>query len=173
METLKTIFTRQSVRSYSEQQITREQLETILKAACAAPVGNGRYENVHLTVLQNKSLLEKITLQAAKVTGNPDARPFYGAPTVILVSSLPGKAIMYANVACLVENMALAAADQGLGSVYLWGFIDALNQNAELVKALNMPDGFVPVSAIAIGYSTNPLEQREISLDKIGINYLS
>lgn len=173
METLKAIFTRQSVRNYTSEQISREDLEIVIKAACAAPVANGKFEEVHLTVLQNKELMEKITACAAKTTGNPDLKPFYGAPTVILVSCLPGKNLVYANAACLIENMAVAAADRGLGSVYLWGFIDSLCKDTVLLKELKLPEGFTPISAIAVGHPTTPLVEREISLDKMGVTYLA
>lgn len=173
METMKAIFTRQSIRSYTAKQISKEDLEIVLKAACAAPVGNGKYDEVHLTVLQNKELMEKITTCVAKTTGNPDLKPFYDAPTVILVSCLPGTNLIYANAACLIENMAIAAADRGLGSVYLWGFINSLCKDTELLKELKLPEGFTPVSAIAVGHPTTPLAEREISLDKVEITYLT
>lgn len=172
METLKAIFTRQSVRSYAAEQISREDLEIILKAACAAPVANGKFEEVHLTVLQDQKLMDRITACAAKTTGNPDLKPFYGAPTVILVSSFPGKNLVYANAACMIENMAIAAADRGLGSVYLWGFIDSLCKDTELLKELQLPEGFAPISAIAVGHPTTALTEREVSLEKVGITYL-
>jgi len=172
METMKAIFTRQSVRSYTAEQISNEDLEIVLKAACAAPVGNGKYDEVHLTVLQNKDLMKKITACAAKSSGNPDMKPFYDAPTVIIVSCLPGRNLVYANAACLIENMAIAAADRGLGSVYLWGFIDSLCKDTALLNELKLPKGFTPISAIALGHPTTPLAERETSLDKVGITYL-
>ena len=39
METLKSMLVRHSCRSYTDQQITDEQLEKILMAANAAPIG--------------------------------------------------------------------------------------------------------------------------------------
>lgn len=53
MNTMETICSRKSVRTYTGEQITEEQLNTILKAANAAPVGMGQYEGVHLTVITN------------------------------------------------------------------------------------------------------------------------
>lgn len=49
MNTLETICARKSIRSYTGEQITEEQLNHILKAADAAPIGMGQYENMHLT----------------------------------------------------------------------------------------------------------------------------
>ena len=64
----------------------RSRRDALLKAANAAPVGMGHYESVHLTVVQNKDLLEKLNVGAAAFMGDPSLRPTYDAPTVIIVS---------------------------------------------------------------------------------------
>ena len=48
MEFNKTIAARQSVRKFTEAQITDEQLKTILEAANAAPACMGQYDHLHL-----------------------------------------------------------------------------------------------------------------------------
>lgn len=172
METLKAIFSRQSVRSYTMEQISSGELEILLKAAKAAPVGRGKFNEVHLTVLQNKVLMAKITEFIAYLVGNPDAKPFYGAPTVIIVSCLPESNLMYANAACMVENMAIAATDLGLGSVFLWGFIQRLYKNPALVAEFGLPEGFVMVSALGVGHATIPLLEREIPDQKVEVDFI-
>lgn len=62
---METICSRKSVRTYTGEQITEEQLNTILKAANAAPVGMGQYEGVHLTVITNTELLDRIDAAGA------------------------------------------------------------------------------------------------------------
>ena len=49
MEFNKTIAARQSVRKFTEAQITDEQLKAILEAANAAPACMGQYDHLHLT----------------------------------------------------------------------------------------------------------------------------
>jgi hypothetical protein len=56
--------------------------------------------------------------------------------------------------------MALAATDLGLGNVYIFGSVNALNLHAELVAKLNLPEGFVPVSALAVGKAAAPMQNR-------------
>ena len=105
METLKTTLMRKSTRGYQPKQISDKELDTVLCAGCAAPVGMGAYENVHLTVIQSASLLDKITKAAAQTFGNPNAKPFYGAPTVVIVSGKKdphAPNIEMANAACIV-----------------------------------------------------------------------
>jgi len=176
METMKAIASRQSCRSYTGEQVTEEVLQTILEAANASPVGMAKFDEVKLTVIQNKVLLEKLDQVGADFMGNPDLRPTYGAPTIILVSAIkptdPQNPSSYCNAACIVENMAIAAADLGLGSVYLLGVIAALGTNTALCTDLKVPDGFIPVSAIALGKSKEPLKERILTTSKIVTEYV-
>lgn len=173
METLKAIAMRKSTRAYKPGQITDRELDTVLAAGCAAPVGRGAYETVHLTVLQNEDLLDEIDTAAAKAFGDPNMKLFYGAPTVVVVSSTRNDKvpnIEYANAACIIENMLIAATELGLGSVYLWGFIKALNASGDLLKKLDLPKGFMPVSAVALGYPVEPITDVRELKKTISIN---
>ncbi len=176
MEFFKTIATRKSTRSYKPEQITDEELKKVLYAAYAAPVGNGLYEDVHITVVQNANLLNKIVKSTANVTNNPDANPFYGAPTVIFVSTKLKDAskvsTTYANAACIIENMHLAATDIGLGSVYLLGLIRAGAIDDSLKQELGIPEGYNPTSAITLGYPIEELVERDIPANRISTNYV-
>ena len=175
METMKAIETRQSCRSFTSEQICAVDLEVILKAANAAPVGMGRYEDVHLTVIQNETLLNEIDRVAAEFFGDPQKHPLYGTKTLILVSAIlpeaPRTVLAYCNAGCIVENMALAATDLCLGSVYIFGSVNALNLHAELVAKLGLPEGFVPVSALAVGKAASPVQERTFT-KKIETNYI-
>ena len=156
MELLKAIATRKAVRAFQARQIDDGDLNTILAAGCAAPVGMNAYDNMHFTVIQQSELLEKIEKAAAKVIPMPGFSAFYGAPTVVIVSAKPSAMVPnleYANAACMIENMLLAATDLGLGSIYLWGFLVAFDSDADLKQQLDLPADFNPVSAAAFGYA--------------------
>jgi nitroreductase len=175
MELMKAIAIRKSTRSFKPDQISSEALDTILKAGCAAPVGMRAYNTVHITVIQNPDLLNKITEVTREVFGNPKMNPMYNAPTLILVSGKPNEkapAIQLANASCIIENMSLAATDMGLGSVYLLGLITAISDNKELLKELNLPDGFVPAAAMSLGYPTEPLTEEKELKQTIEVNII-
>lgn len=160
MELMKAISIRKSTRSFNSEQISAESLNTIINAGCAAPVGLGAYDMVHLTVVQNSGLLDKITKIYANINENPKANPLYGAPTLVVVSGKPHDKYPHAelaNASCIIENIALAATDLGIGSVYLWGTTHAIIGNKELLKELNLPEGFIPAASIALGYPTESL----------------
>lgn len=174
METMKTIAMRQSCREYTGEQLTEAELNTVLEAANASPVGMGKFEDMMLTVVQKKDLLEKLDKAGAKFYGNPDMHPLYGAPTVIIASArdtgIDRRMVGFCNAACMIENMALAATDLGLGSVYLMGSIMALGADAELKKDMKIPADFIPASAIALGATAQPLKERDLTVTKITVD---
>lgn len=58
-EVLKAIKSRRSVRAYTEQQISQEDLNAILEAATYAPSGMN-YQTWHFTAIQNAAVLEEL-----------------------------------------------------------------------------------------------------------------
>jgi len=174
METLKAIAKRKSTRAFlPEKKVSESDIKTILSAGCAAPVGAADYPSIHLTVIQNKAVLAKIT-KAVQTAFKMDRDALYGAPVLVVVSSSEPKFpnIQYANVGCIMENMLLAATDLGIDNIYLWGPISAVTKSPELLKELNIPAGFTPISAAALGYAaeSNSAEKKmEITLS---VNYV-
>ncbi len=168
METLKAITKRRSTRNFNpEKQVSKADLENILAAANAAPVGMADYPSLHLTVIRNQEALAKIN-QAARTMMKVDRDILYGAPTLVLVCAADEQKapnIQYANSACVVENMLLAATDADIDSVYLWGASTVVASNPELCKELEIPDGFKPVSAAALGYALEaPAEKQPAAI---------
>lgn len=163
---------RKSVRSYTGEPVSEEELKTILMAGQSAPIGMGKYENIHLTVITNKELLDEIDKCAAAFFGNPDLHPLYGAPTLIVVSSCQQDNVGSANVAMLVHTMALQAVELGIGHVDIYGATAALAQNAELVAKLNLPEGFVPLGSLAVGKSEEAYVAKDIPADRMATDFI-
>lgn len=175
MNTMKTIFSRKSVRTYTGEQITEEQLNTILKAANAAPVGMGQYEGVHLTVITNADLLNEIDTAGAAMFGKPDIHPLYNAPMLILISAKmpPDKAmenVTYSNTAIIAQNMVLAATELGVGVCHIWGATMATINAPHILEKFNLPEGFTPCCAVTLGKTDYTYEEREIPMDRIVTN---
>lgn len=174
MEFKKTIAARQSVRAFTDEQVTDEQLDTLIQAANAAPTCMGKYDRVHLTVVQNPEILRRINEAFQKAVGDPEIQVTYGAPTLIYVSSNveDEEIIKGANAGVIMENMLLAAADMGLGAVYLFGVSQVLFADDEISALLQLPEGFRTVSAIAVGVAADPVAERPLGTDKISITNL-
>lgn len=174
MNTLDAIFSRKSVRNYTGEKITEDELAIILKSAFAAPVGLGQYENVHITVIENREILNAIDENCAEMFGKPDMHPLYGAPMLVLISAkMPpvntSENVVYSNAACIAENMALAATELGVGVCHIWGAVAALSKSASITEKLEIPEGFIPCCAVTLGKTEYVYENREIPQDKISV----
>lgn len=186
---------RHSVRKFTEEPVSDEAIEQILQAANAAPVGSNLYQDLHLTVVRDRDVLYRFA-EAARyrmkdrstmreitktIPGQENLKkdfdPFYGAPVVIFVSHRrqtlqPG--IEYSNVASIVQTMHLAATALGLGSVFMWGSMEAMRIYPQFDRTalLNLPENFEPLLGIAIGHAAQEKSNRTLTTEKIGINYL-
>jgi nitroreductase len=186
---------RRSNRRFKDEQIKKAELDRLLLAGCSAPVGSNLYRDLHMTVVQDKKILHALNaafgkrLQdreaVKKITGDMprtarDAAailPFYGAPTVIILSHRsqelqPG--IEYANTACVAMAMHLAAVNLGLGSVLAWGALEAMRIYPELDNSalLGLPEGFVPLMGLMVGYPAAPPAARDLDPEKIAVDYI-
>lgn len=174
MEALEAIAKRTSSRKFKEIQISEDNLQTILKAGMSAPVGSGAYDSLHILIVQNQNIFSKINAAVTelifKMTGKKMDKNF-GAPTMIFVSSKPAMmpGLEYANTACVLENMAIAATSLGIDNIIWGGAAAAVEQNAELQKILEIPEGYKPILCISLGYaSENEIPKKhEIAVNKI------
>lgn len=161
---------RKTTRNYTDQRITDSDLEKIIRAAQAAPLAAGDDRTTHLTVVRSSGLLEEIrdacSLVSRKTGKKTDA--FYGAQTVIFVSAtdISDDHIEYSNAGCVIETMILQATALDLGSTYIWGCLRKLRANESVLKKLQLPEGYQVLSALAVGYPAQELNEREIT-DKI------
>lgn len=162
MELKKALNNRKSIRSYTGKPITEAQLASILAAAYESPIGMGKYDSIHLTIVTNKELLDAIDKAGAKFFGNPSMHPLYGAPMLIVVSSSDQGNVASANVAMIIENMSLAAVEEGVGHCDIYGATYALSQDPAIVAKLNLPEGFTPTGSIILGLTEAEYSDREI-----------
>ncbi len=153
---------RKSVRSYTGEPVREEQLARILTAAYEAPIGMGKYDSLHLTIITNRELLDAIDRNAAEFFGRPETHPLYGASMLIVVSSSLEGNVGSANTAAVIQNMSLAAVEEGLGSCYIYGATAAMAENRELLAKLKLPEGFFPTGSILLGETDEPYAAREI-----------
>lgn len=174
METLEAIAKRTSTRKFKEIQIPEENLQAILKAGMSAPVGSGLYESLHITIIQDMKILntigDAVTEMVSKKFGKRMDKNF-GAPTMIVLSSKPAvfPGVEYANAACVLENMAIAATSLGIDNVVWAGPTAIISKDIAIRSAVSIPDGFNPVLCISLGYGAEKMEPKkhEIASNRI------
>ena len=149
---------RRSIRSYKPEQITDDELKTVLEAGTWAPTGMGR-QDPWIVAVQNPELLKKLSKMNAAFLGM-DTDPFYGAPTYVLVfGSDPA---LWANSvpdgSLVLGNMMNAAHAIGLGSCWINREREmfATEEGKALMQELGLPEGLIGIGALALGYPAAP-----------------
>ena len=114
---LENIKTRRSIRKYKQEQITEEELMTVLEAGTYAPSGMGMQCPI-LVAIQDKDTMDQIVKMNAAVMGS-DSNPYYNAPTVILVFAPLDRSTWLEDGSCVLDTMMLAAHSIGLSSCWI------------------------------------------------------
>lgn len=174
MNFMNVIANRQSCRAFSNEMIQNEELEMILQAANAAPVGYGSYENVQLTVIQDPDLIAQLEENAYQVNSGLTQHPLYGASTVIAISCKKEDTpiMAMANASTIAENMMLCATHLELGSVYLMAVPMIAQANPALCAAMKVQEGFAPYVMVGVGKPQQVLKERELTTQRIQTEYV-
>jgi len=164
------IFTRTSVRKYTDEKVSEEQIELLLKAAMAAPSAKNA-QPWEFIVIQDRETLSAIT------EFHPYSFMLKHAPLAIVVLADTNKEIpdlrgldyWVQDCAAATQNIMLQATDMGLGSVWLGVF-----PREQIVKPLGdllkVPSNIVPFSIISIGHPEGELRPKD-KFDKKKIHY--
>ena len=147
---LDNIHSRKSVRSYTDQDVTPQQVETILKAAMAAPSGMN-VQPWRFVVVREQETKDKLAIGFNKMIAK--------APVVIVVcgkttGKLGGENRNWtADCAAATENLLLAVEAIGLGAVWTacYPYDDRMNPT---IEALGLPKDILPYCIVPIGHPT-------------------
>lgn len=174
MNTIEAIMKRKSTREYKPVQLAEDVLNVILKAGMASPVALAKYDSLHITVVQDEALIERVFDEAQEMVYaalGVRKNMNYGAKTLIIISSLPAhrEGMDYVNGGIVIENMVLAATDMGVDSVIMGAPVAALATNTELKRKLDIPHDFKPVIGAVFGYAQGDEgpKQHTISVNRV------
>ena len=147
-ETLDTIRSRRSCRSYLPTQITEEELSAVLEAGTYAASAMGR-QSARILVVQDPADRALLTRMNAAVMGT-DSDPMYGAPTILVVLADANARNAVQDGSLVMGNLMLAASGIGLGSCW----INRAKETFETPegKALLAKWGLDPEKYIGVGY---------------------
>jgi nitroreductase len=116
-EVIKALLERRSIKDYTNEQVTDEQLEQIIKCGLYAPNGMGAQAPVFIAV-RDKQTRDELSKLNADVMG-ASADPFYNAPCVICVLADSQRSTAVEDASLAIGNMCLAAHSLGLGSCWI------------------------------------------------------
>lgn len=155
MDTLEAILNRRSIRQYTSEQVTDDQLSVILKSAMYAPSAVNK-QPWHFIVFRDKKTMEQI------IDVHPNASMLARANVAIMIcwDEHLQHDVGYGPVDCAAatQNMLLAAHSIGLGAV--WVGIYPRQPRADAVhKIFGLPEHIKGFAIISIGY---PAEKKTI-----------
>lgn len=177
--TINTIMSRKSVRSYTGEAIPDSIMQSMLRAAVAAPSGMD-VRPWHIIVMTDKSQY------ATAFEGNFNMEKFMQSGAVVIfcadttVTRAPrdnpdGPAVTMPNgiwrddMGACTENFLLAAEAYGLGAVWTacYPYHDRMDPVA---KYFNLPGNIVPYSIVPVGYPTGDNQPKD-KWDESRIHY--
>lgn len=174
-EILKAMEQRSSTRGYTEEKLTKEELDCLIRAGLQAPTATNRQE-IHITVVNgDHPILKEIEDEKNLGRGIQDALHnfYYEAPVVLLLSSERAFSWGKIDAGIAVENISLAAEGLGLGSLIIGCIKDALSGEKKeyFSSALKFPEGYDFEIAIAVGHKAVSKEPHEYSVEK-NVNFI-
>lgn len=150
---LDNIFARKSVREFTSEPVSDKQVETLLKAAMAAPSALNRQPWRFVVVTDKETL-------AAMAEEMPYAR-LDTAPLAIVVCgdmSVSEKFWVH-DCSAATENLLLAAESMGLGAVWTAASDD---ERAAIVReALGLPASVHPLCVVPVGHPDGDFQPKD------------
>ena len=168
-QTIKDLQTRRSIRKFKDEQISDEELKTILETGTYAPTGRGA-QSPKIVVIQNPETIKEFSewnRTYFPVELPEDSDPFYGGKTLLIVladSNLPTYVEDGASVLAVLVNAAHAV---GVGSCWIHRAREefASEKGKALLKEWGIPESYEGIGHVVLGYpdmeAPEPLPRKE------------
>ena len=153
---MKAILERRSIRKYTDETVSDQDIKELLQAAMAAPSA-GNQQPWEFIVVNDRKILNKI----------PEVHPYSQmlktAPLAIIVcgnlDKEMNKGYWVQDCTAATENILIEAQYKGLGAVWL-GVYPREERVKGLKKLFDLSENIIPLSIISIGH---PAEKKEPS----------
>jgi nitroreductase len=148
MDAIEAILTRRSIRSYTAEPVAVEDVDTVLRAAMAAPSA-GNQQPWRFVVTTGRETLE------AMAECTPYGKMLREAPLAITVCAdtreLRHPTMWQQDCSNATQSALIAVHALGLGAVWL-GFWPKMERVEPLKETLGLPEEIEPLAVLAIGH---------------------
>lgn len=145
------IMTRTSIRKFKQQPVEQGKVDTLLRAAMAAPTAMNR-QPWHFVVVDDKQVLNELAGQGRR------GDMLRNAPLAIVICGDMNKApegaareFWVQDVSAATENLLLAAHAMGLGAVWT-GVYPIIERAGQVAQVIGSPETIVPLCVVIVGY---------------------
>ena len=150
---LENIFARKSVRKFTSEPVSDKQVETLLKAAMAAPSAMNS-QPWRFVVVNDK---EKLASMAELL---PYARLDTAPVAIVVCADLSGYSKFWTDdCSAATENLLLAAEAMGLGAV--WTAASDEERSAIVKTALELPETIHPLCIVPVGHPDGEFQPKD------------
>jgi nitroreductase len=157
VDILDVLFSRRSIRTYTNQPVEKELLLQLLQAAMAAPsASDGR--PCEFVVVTRPEIMDQF--RSNLKYGN------YNAPAAIIVCynqeisrADSSKRYWVQDCSAAVENILISAAGLGLGTVWIGGYPQT-NVISTARRILSLPESVIPQAIVYVGYPAESKPSR-------------
>lgn len=157
-QAIKNIMTRVSVREFTGEKISEAQIDTLLRAAMAAPSAINKQPWAFIVITDEEKIAQLgEALPYSRCSNHPAVAII---PCGDLTKAIPGEmADFWINdVSAATENLLLAAHAMGLGAVWT-GLHPDMNRAKMVQEMLGLPEHIIPLCVVPVGI---PAEHPDI-----------
>ena len=164
MQTLEAILSRRSIRAFTDDPVSEQDLQTIINAAAAAPSGGNAQMWIFISIRDKKRIAALRSLSPGIIA----------VPTAVVVMCLDNRrrtaspegklAVMPRyDIGAALQNILLAAHDLGLGGCAIGSF-----HPGALSSFLNLPENVEPCLLVSLGKpKVSPPSPRKRPIEEI------
>lgn len=155
---MKEIFSRRSIRSYIDKDVSDNQVKELLRAAMYAPSAWNEFA-WHFVVIRDRNTLNEIS------NSHPYAHMLLEAPLAIIPCCDTGNfkydgVFWIQDMAAAIQNILLQAESMSLGTC--WCGVYPRKELIDIVSQIvSLPDHIVPVAIIPVGYPGEKKDETE------------
>lgn len=152
-ETIQNLISRRSIRKYKKDLIPKEILTEIIKAGTYAPTGMNQQSPI-IIAITSKEQRDKLSKLNAKIMGNPNVDPFYGAPVILVVLANKKYPTAIYDGSLVMGNLMNAAHSLGIGSCWIHRAKEEFEQEEgkEILKSLGLTEDYEGIGHCILGY---------------------
>lgn len=155
---LNAIQTRVSVRQFTGEKISNEQINTLLRCAMSAPSAMNKQPWAFIVVTDDALLRLMGEAFPFSRCGNGAACAFVMCGDMTKTIEGEGQGFWINDVSAATENLLLAAHAMGLGAVWT-GVYPSRERTAQVQELLGLPEYIIPMCIVPVGI---PAEQPAV-----------